>query len=94
MAVSTKRLCEVWTKLNGETRAVLHSLILESLSPMEWEAYEIIEGQPGISSMDVATSMGIGQNHVGIILKRMYTWGLLRRVRDDGGYFTWTVREG
>lgn len=92
MAVPTERLCEVWTSQNGETRAVLHSLVMESLSPLESEAYQIIRAQPEISSMDVATSMGIGQNHVGTILKRMYKWHLLRRVYHDDGYFTWSVR--
>lgn len=92
MSVATERLCEVWDQLNGEARAILRSLIMESLSPMEWEAYQIVEGQPGISSMDIATSMGIGQNHVGTILKRMHTWGLLNRVYDNNRFFTWSVR--
>lgn len=93
MAVPTKRLCEVWAQVGGVPKALLHSLILESLSPMEWEAYQIVEEYPGISSMDIATSMGIGLNHVGTILKRMYTWGLLNRAYDNNRFFTWTVRQ-
>lgn len=92
MSVSTIRLVEAWKSTNDDAKGVLYRLVLESLSPQEEMAMVIIRNAPGISSMGIAERMEINQNHVGTILKRLYTWGLVSRNYNDGGWFDWMIK--
>lgn len=92
MSVSTTVLAEAWCSHEGEVKEVLYRLLLGSLSPQEEMAMTIIRHQPGISSMGIAAKMDINHNHVGVILKRLYKWGLVTRRYNDGGWFDWEIK--
>ena len=92
MGVSTTTLAEAWMSHEGEVKEILYGLLLGSLSPQEEMAMAIIRHQPGISSMGIADKMEINLNHVGVILKRLYRWGLVTRRYNDGGWFDWEIK--
>lgn len=92
MAISTTRLCEEWAKAQGDTKAALYSLVMQSLSPQEREAYMLIKDNPMIDSVEIGESMELSPNHIGGILKRLHTWGLVQRSRqDENSCFRWWI---
>lgn len=92
MAISTSQLCEEWAKAKGDTKAALYSLVMQSLSPLEWRAYMLIKDNPMIDSADLGERMELPLNHVGGILKRLHTWGLVQRSRQGKNEcFQWWV---
>jgi len=92
MAVSTTLLCQEWTKAQGDTKAALYNLVMQSLSPKEREAYMLIKDNPMIDSVEIGERMELPLNHVGGILKRLHDWGLVQRSRqDESTCFEWWV---
>lgn len=93
MAISTKRLHELWrAETDSGKKRLLHALMLESLAPRERQVLDVVSRCEAATSQDVVDAIGIAINHACTILKKLHDFGIAERQWDEGdSCYVWTL---